>query len=332
MLYTVLAFHHRKVVHSPGALDSALSQDAEPLHTTVRNDGQLHVSKALVLHGARSLVLLIRPALDGFEDLDPPLRVRPRLPFALPVNGVDLGLLGEVAAEVRRVDDEALDERRRAQADDRPVDVVLAPGPRRLPAVSHVLAAARQDQVVLGAEVLVAAGDGHATVLCGRQVEDGLLVLGENRDRVAEQPEPRDTAVRVHVEPHVRVLLGRGFIEFPTEALLGPALVDAQDGLPFAPAALPGQDLIVVLAEAPLDGDGRRVVAGEVRRVDLDASDGPGGDAQPHDDPVEGLSVVPPRLPAVVPGARVDHLAGLPYGGRGRQEVVRLREPLVRNP
>lgn len=298
-------------------------------------------------HGGRELVLLIRPRLARGDQLDPTGRgVGGRLcPLAaggggsgVPRDSVHLDLLRVVPAEVGRVDEEALDEAGGAEADDGPVDVAPDTGAGRLPAVAHVLAAAGEEEVVLGAKVLVAAGDGDAAVLGGGEVEDGGGIGGEDGHGVAEEAEARDAAVGVHVEADVGVallllLLLLLLVQPPAEALRGPALAHAEDGLPATAAAAPGQDLVVgavVRGEAALDGDVGGVVAAEEGGVDLDAGDGARGDAEADDDPVEGFGVVAARLPAVVPGARVDHLAG-GADGRGRgQEVGGLGEPLVR--
>lgn len=81
--------------------------------------------------------------------------------------------------------------------------------------------------------------------------------------------------------------------------------------------------------EGAFDGDFRGVVAVEVRRVDFDAGDAAGGDAEADDDPVEGLGVVTPRFPAVVPGACVDEVAGFADWGCGCDEVGGAGEPFV---
>lgn len=286
--------------------------------------------KGLVLNLGSKFVLLVWPSLAGLHDLLPCLSRGRGLSGVLPLNSVHPHLLRKVASEESSVDDKPLDERRRTEADDSPVDMVLPTGALRLPTIAHVLTPARQDEVVLGAEVLVTARDGDASVLGGSEVQDGVPVVGEDWDGVAEEAEAGDAAVRVHVEADVGVALARGPGQLPGEALRGPALAHAEDGLPRAARPLPGEDLGVVEAEAPLDRDEGSMVAGEVGRVDLDAVHGARGDAQPDDDPVEGLRVVPARLPAVVPGARVHHLARLADGRRGREEVRSLGEPLVR--
>lgn len=230
--------------------------------------------KGLVLNLGGIFMLLIRPRLAGLHDLLPCLSCGWWHPGVIPLDGIHLDLLGEVASEKCRVDYKALYERRRTETYDSPVNMVFATGALRLPAIAHVLAPARQDEVVLSAEVLVTARHGYATVLGGGKVENGVLVVGEDGNGVAEEAEAGDASVRVHVEADVGVALLGGPGQLPGEALRGPALAHAEDGLPAAAGALPGKDLSVVEAEATLDGDEGRVVAGEEGRVNLDAVDG----------------------------------------------------------
>lgn len=312
------------------ALGSALGEYPDSLDSSIRYHGQLDMCEGPILDLGGILVLLIRPSLAGLHNLLPCLGRRRGLSAVVPCDRVHLDLLREVAPEVSRVDDKTLYKCWCTKADNSPVDMVLPTGALRLPAIAHVLAPARQDEVVLGTKVLVAARHGDAAVLGGSEVEDRVPVIGEDGDGVAEEPEAGDAAVRVHVEADVRVALRSGPGQLPGKALRGPALLHAEDGLPAAARALPGEHLGVIGAEAALNRDERRVVAREVGRVDLDAVDGARGDAQPDDDPIEGLRVVPARLPAVVPGARVHHLARLADGWRGREEVGGLCEPLVR--
>lgn len=295
----------------------------------------------LVLYLAHKLVLGIGTRLAPLHHFLPRRCVCGRLARLLlgPVNGSDLDALRVIAAEMRRVHDDLVHEAGRAQADNHPVHVALFARPLRLPAVAHVLAAPRQDEVVLGAKVLVAARHGHAAVLRRGQVQDGVGVRGQDGHGVAKEPEAGDAAVWVHVEADVRVARaarrvggGGGGGEFPGKALRRPAWLDAQDRLPGAAAALPGQHAGVGVGiglETALDRDKGRVVAAEKGRVDLDAFDGARGHAEPDDDPVKRLWVVAARLPAVVPGACVDHLAGLADGSRRREQVACFGEPFV---
>ena len=180
-------------------LNSPLRKHPQSLHSAVRHNDELDVGERLVLYQALDRVLMIRAALDRFGHLCPALSIRTRLAFALPLDGLQLDLLGVVATEVSRVDNEVLDVAGRAESDNGPVDVALGARTCCLPTVTHVLAAARKDKVVLGAEVLVTAGDGNSAVLGSRQVKDGLGILWEYRYGVSKQTESGNAAVRVHV-------------------------------------------------------------------------------------------------------------------------------------
>lgn len=64
-------------------------------------------------------------------------------------------------------------------------------------------------------------------------------------------------------------------------------------------------------------------------RVNFDAGNGAGSDAETDDDPVEGLGVVTTGFPAVVPGASEDEAGFILDWGFGVEEVGCVGEPFV---
>ncbi len=300
-------------------LHGSLRQDTQSLYTSVWYDDQFDIGERLVPDQAVDGVLLIGTALEWLSNVEPARGIVARGRSFTPGDGLEPHLLGKVAPEECRVDDETLYVPRRAQLDDGPVEMALGPGPRRLPAVSHVLASAGVYQVVLGSEMLVAAGQRYASVLGRRQIEDDLGVFWEDGHGMPVQTEPGDAAVGVHVQPDMGVLLRRRLVELPGVSLRRSTRLQAEDGLPAAAVAFPREDLVVVGVEAALDGDSRRVVAIEESRVNLDAFYDARGYAQADHDPIKRSSIVPSGLPTVIPGTAVHHLTRLPDGGSRRK-------------
>ena len=240
-----------------------------------------------------------------------------------------LHLLREIAPKVRRVDDHVVDLAARAQLHDRPVDV-LAARALRLPPVAHVLPAAREEEVVLCAEVLVGAGDCDAAHDGGAELEDGVCGRGEHGDGEAEEAEARDAAVGVHEEADVGVCLLCDAGEGPGVALRGSALLLVEDGFPAGEIVLLHGLLVRRRRyEAALHRDLGRVVPVEEGGVDFYAGDAARGDAQAEHHPVGGLGVVAAGFPAIVPGAGVGEDARFADGGCGCDEVLCGGEPLV---
>lgn len=306
------------------------SKHANPLNTSIRNDDHLDVTIHSVnplQHTSIVLVLRIRPRLLRRQNL------RPHLTLVLGNllarrRSENLHLLREVAPEVRRVDDQLLDHARRAELDDRPVDV-LAARTLRLPAVAHVDAAAGQQQVGDAAEVLVGALDGDAAVDGGREVEDRVGVLRQHGDDGAEEAEARDAAVGEHLQAHVGVCLVCAGRQDPAVSLARAAFLFWQDSLPAGEVLALDLLLFVVGREAALHGDLGRLVAVEEGCVDFDALDFAGGDAEAEDYPVERLCVVSSCLPAIIPCSRVGEDAWLADGLFGVVEVLGGGEPFV---
>ena len=87
--------------------------------------------------------------------------------------------------------------------------------------------------------------------------------------------------------------------------------------------------LFVVGREAALHGDFGGLVAVEEGRVDFDALDFTGSDAEAEDYPVEGLGVVASCLPAVVPCSCVGEDTWFADGRLGVVEVLCGGEPFV---
>lgn len=152
-------------------------------------------------------MLLISPRLLRRQNLPPHLILMLRNALTRR-RRKHLYLLREVSAEVCSVDDKLLDDARRAELDNCPIDV-LAARALRLPAVAHVDAAAGEEQVGDGAEVLVGALHSDAAVDGGREVENRAGVLREDGDDGAEEAEARDAAVGEHLQAHVGVCFVR---------------------------------------------------------------------------------------------------------------------------
>jgi len=165
------------------------------------------MSEWLVLGQALGRVLLVRAALDRFDDLGPSLCIGTRLSIALPVESFQLYLLWEISAEVGSIDDEVLDQTRCSESDDCPVDMTLDSGSCSLPPVAHILASSWVDEVIFGSKVLVAARDGNSSVLGCCEIKDGILVVWEDRHGMAKETEPGNASIRVHVQSDMCVLL-----------------------------------------------------------------------------------------------------------------------------
>ena len=237
-----------------------------------------------------------------------------------------LHLLREVAPEVRSVDDNVVNLTRRAETHSRPVHV-LAARALRLPSIAHILPPARQQEVILCAKVLVRAGRRHAAHDRRAELKDGRCILREDRHGVAVESEARNAAVRVHQQADMGVRLVGNLVEQPAVPLARPALLLAQDRFPPAEPVL--LDLVVRVGECAFDSDFGRVVAVEECRVDFYACNLAACCAQADDDPVCGLSVVAPCLPAIVPGAGVHEDAGPRDGCGFCGEVLGGGEPFV---
>ncbi|KAL9122185.1 MAG: hypothetical protein Q9187_001250, partial [Circinaria calcarea] len=140
---------------------------------------------------------------------------------------------------------------------------------------------------------------------------------------------PRNPAVRIHAQPHVR--------DYLLLAAHSPGLPLARTTLPPPQHLLPPGEaffphlLIGTFAgfKASLDADQRCLVAVEECGIDLHPANYPARDAQTDDDPVERGRVVAARLPAIVPSAGgdvdtgvVDGRLGIGEGGGGRKEFV----------
>ena len=272
-------------------------------------------------------MLLIRPRLLRRQNLcpHPTLMLRNLLRRRSSEN---LHLLREIAPEMRRIHNQLLDHTRRAELDNRPIDV-LAARTLSLPTVAHVDAAAGQQQVCDAAEVLVGALDGDAAVDGGREVEDRAGVLRQHGDDGSEEAEARDAAVGEHLQSHVGVRFVCAGGQDPAVSLAGAALLFWQDGFPAGEVLALDLLLFVVGCEAALHGDLGGLVAVEEGGVDFDALDFAGSDAEPEDYPVERLGVVSSCLPAIIPCSGVGEDAWLADGLFGVVEVLGGGEPFV---
>ena len=272
-------------------------------------------------------MLLIRPRLLRRQNLRPHLTLMLRHLLARR-RSENLHLLREIAPEMRRVDDHLLDHTRCAELDDRPIDV-LAARTLGFPAIAHVDAAAGQQQVCDAAEVLIGALDGDAAVDGGREVEDRAGVLRQHGDDGSEEAEARDAAVGEHLQSHVGVRFVCAGGQDPAVSLAGAALLFWQDSFPAGEVLALDLLLFVVGCEAALHGDLGGLVAVEEGRVDFDALDFAGRDAEAEDYPVERLGVVASCFPAVVPGSCVGEDAWFADGRLGVIEVLCCGEPFV---
>ena len=253
---------------------------------------------------------------------------------------VDRAEVGRVALEVQRVDDRALDRALRRETDDDPVGARTAPA-LRLPAITHVHAAAGHDQVVARAEEHVVAGDDETAVLRRREVDELRAVAPAHparaRHDVAVHAETRDAAVRVDVEAQ----MGEPLRDVDLEAVLRIAgeLGPREDLGPLHVAREERRDVGVPLDARAFDRARLRVVALEVRGVDDEAAHH-AGETEADDARVvvgvraRGLGVLPlaPRLPAVHPLAAVGEFSGDEDRLLRLEEILLLREEVVSAP
>ncbi len=152
-----------------------------------------------------------------------------------------------------------------AEPQDDPI-VAGRPATRRLPSIPHVHAPPRGDEIVHAAEVLIAAKDGPAAVFDCEQVDKlGLVCSFPVRPNLAVNAESRDAAIRVDVQAQVcarlfvfdQVPVLRIALEFHRRQQLPPAGVFVGRGR---------------IAGASVYRCRRRIVAGEVARVDVEAA------------------------------------------------------------
>lgn len=204
--------------------------------------------------------------------------------------------------------------------DDHPVVARFAPAPR-LPAVAHVDPASRRQQRMRRAEVRVVPGDRPAAVLHGAEVDALVrITLVPVALHLTVHAQSCHPAVGIDVEPHVRP----GALVVDRDVVVRVALQAHRrhDGGPLRGVVRLG------FGAARIERGGRRIVAGEVRGVDVHALDDAG---QPQlDDAVVVTAAAPaPRLPAVHPLAVVVELACDEYRGLRAQHALGGREPLV---
>lgn len=247
------------------------------------------------------------------------------------ISRLHLNRFGEIAAEMGRVDHDPTDGSASAQTHQHPVVMPGLPAAFRFPAVAHVVAAARQEQVGAGAEMLVAARHGHAAHDGRAQFHLDVAAGGEHGKGLAVEAKPRDAAVREHEQTHMR--------HGPRGGRHGPPMPSGGSTVPlgqhFRPPIIPILDHLRIRAlparlEAAVHGDALGMIAIEIRRVDLHPAHEPGRHAQLDHDPVEQGGVVATCFPPVVPGPRGDVDArASDWRGRG-EEVGGWGEPLVR--
>ena len=84
-----------------------------------------------------------------------------------------------------------------------------------------------------------------------------------------------------------------------------------------------------IIRETPLHPNLRRLIPIKKRRINLHTFYAPARYTKAEDDPVEGLRVVAPSLPAIVPGSGVGEDARFADRGCGRREVLGGCEPFV---
>ena len=231
------------------------------------------------------------------------------------------GLGGGVELQVRGVDLGEPDHAGRGEPDHRPVVAAVAAA-RRLPALGLVAGEPGEQHVVGRGVEPVRALDDAGAVLQGRQVDGQAGHVAGVGDDVAVHAEPRDAAVREHVQPDVG---GQAF-QPHGEGVGAVALQRAlRDDLRPVDAGQVGR---VAVHRAGLDGRVRRVVALEPGGVDDDAADH-AGHAEADQRPVVAGAAAAGGLPPVVdlpfPPERRRGELGLPRV----EEVLLLGERLV---
>jgi hypothetical protein len=228
------------------------TKSPESLHSTFGDHDGLYMRQPYPLTLRFELMLSIRPGLARPDQLLLSLSPGPRYPPHCHSISSTAALCGDLHA-MRRVDHELLYLPWGAELDDGPVHMALCTRSGGLPSVAHVLASAREEKFALCTEVPIASGDGHCAILHGGEVEYRGLVLRKDGNGVTEQAEAGDTSIGVHVQPHVHVLLLGRLVELPSEPLRGSTLLHLEKHLPATLLTLLRCNLVIVLAETPLD-------------------------------------------------------------------------------
>ncbi len=201
--------------------------------------------------------------------------------------------------------------------------------PTRLPASAHVDGPTGRDEIVHRPEEGVAARERQASVthageidLARLEVRGRLLVdrLAEVRHDLAEDPQPRDAAIRIDVQAHVRV---------GASVLHGEEVLRAGTKRSLRQHLGPGRPLELTLGRVRcLEGCIGRVVSEEVRGVDVEPANAP---RYPEfdDAPVVPVPTLSAALPAIHPLPAVGELVRQEDGGFGLHQVLALGEEVV---
>src|SRR3989344_4030973 len=234
---------------------------------------------------------------------------------------LDRAAVRVVAFEVQGVDDDAFDLARMAEGDDYPV-VTWGTATCSFPAVAHVDATARVEDVAHAAEVFVRAGQGATAIQCRSQVNFFVVTyVRPVAERYAIDAQTCDAAVRIDVEAQV----GEGLCIGNFMVVVAVAL-QLYCGQYFSP--LGGIGRVAFSDKAAFQGCRRREVTGEEAGVDVHTLDR-ARYAQADYRAVITFEALAARLPAIHPLAVVIEHALLPYG-RGRlEQTVNVGEPVV---
>ena len=251
------------------------------------------------------LVLRVRlQARPGEERL--PAVILAAIGIARRIRDVDRARVRRIAFEVERVDDCALDRPLGRELDDDPVRP-LAAGALGLPAVTHVHAAARHDEIMTRAEELVITSNDEPSVLRSGEVDElGARELSRPASAghdVTVDAQACDAAIWVNVESQ----MGETLRDVDGEEVLAVALqVHARkDRRPLNFIGGELRDVGVAVDARALDRARFRVIAFEERRVDDEPADD-AREAEPDDRGVvigieaRGFGILPlaARLPS----------------------------------
>jgi len=313
----------RTLGNDSGQLSS--TPQADTLDTTIRDHDNLDLGKTLLgqtaVHLEEVLTMRGHGSLLQQDDWD----IRSLL---VSLNGDSLGRVTHV---VSSVDFDIRNVAGLSELDGGEINVTWAARALGLPTVRHVVSTSRKEHV--GGVTIVSVGEVDNDRSCGDggQVVDLVLVLGVDLVDRSVDAETGDTAIGVHAEANVGVVLSGGLVKLESveRARVEGNLGQNRSPLDCSPLLMSaGSSLGRCSLGVTLDGDEGSVVASEVRSVDLETCNGTGV-SELDDAPVKVGGVVAAGLPAIVPCAGGNEASWSVDWSSGSQKVLALGEPFV---
>ncbi len=236
---------------------------------------------------------------------------------SIDVGSLDRAAIRIVALEVGGIDQNLLDHTGMTEFQDRPIEARFA-ATTSFPAVTHVDATIRRDQVAGLTVVGIVAGDRSAAVGHGGQIEPLAARVSRPVDRdPTVQTQPGHSAVGKDVQPDV----GADSVISDREPVVAVAMQAAarQQWPPVGFRA----GAVAAIPDTAVQRRLGRVVAGEVAGIDIDTEQ-PSGGGQPNDAPIMTGTALASAFPAIHPLAVIVVHAGL------EDRLVRLDQALAR--